>query len=183
VAAATPADAFTAEPKLTAAPTMDRAVADEPRLKPAPAMEDPIAPVAEAPGEKAVEGPAAIAAEPEDTISYLRDVARAAKVDPETDKPHAGPKQVGGIRRRVMQFLLWTVEVEGEPEHYTLGQVLKLVGRSLGSGFALIVSPITRPFVHRFHRTREDWRISGEVVQRQKARKSKATAKPSKVRR
>jgi hypothetical protein len=164
---------------------MDRALADEskPTPAPAPATGHLVTPAAEAPVEPAVEGPAAIAADPDDTISYLRAVARAAKVDPKGEKPHAGPQQVGGIRRRVMQFLLWTVEVEGEPEHYTLGQVLKLVGRSLGSGFALIVSPITRPFVHRFHRTREDWRISGEVVQRQKARKSKATAKPSKVRR
>jgi hypothetical protein len=117
-------------------------------------------------------------AEPADTISYLRQVARASKVDPEDEAP-VSVKQPGRLKRRVMKFLLWTVEVEGEPDHYTLGQVLRLVGRSLGSGFALIFRPFTRPFTRRWHQARNDWRHSGEVLSRQKARKTK----PSKIRR
>ena len=88
-------------------------------------------------------------------------------------------KQPGRPKRRVMKFLLWTVEVEDEPDHYTLGQVLRLVGRSLGSGFALIFRPLTRPFTSRWRQARNDWRQSGEVMSRQKARKTK----PSKIRR
>jgi hypothetical protein len=117
-------------------------------------------------------------AEPADTISYLRQVAQAAKVDPEDEAP-TSIKQPGRLKRRVMKGLLWTVEVEDEPDHYTLGQVLRLVGRSLGSGFALIFRPFTRPFTSRWRQARRDWRQSGEVISRQKARKTK----PSKLRR
>jgi hypothetical protein len=152
---------------------------DDPRE----AIEAPPAAVAPSP-EIAVSTQVAEAAavgetsEPADTISYLRRVAEAAKVDPEDEAP-ASTKQPGRLKRRVMQFLLWTVEVEDEPDHYSLGQVLRLVGRSLGSGFALIFRPFTRPFTSRWHQARRDWRQSGEVISRQKARKTK----PSKVRR
>jgi hypothetical protein len=152
---------------------------DDPRE----AIEAPPAAVAPSP-EIAVSTQVAEAAavgdtsEPADTISYLRQVAEAAKVDPEDEGP-ASTKQPGRLKRRVMQFLLWTVEVEDEPDHYSLGQVLRLVGRSLGSGFALIFRPFTRPFTSRWHQARRDWRQSGEVISRQKARKTK----PSKIRR
>jgi hypothetical protein len=123
------------------------------------------------------------AAEPDDTISYLRQVARASDATTEDEAPVARKKQ-GWLKSRIMRFLLWTVEVDGMPEHYTLGQVLKLVLRSTGSALALIVRPVVRPFISRFHRTKEDWRISGEVASRQKARRAKPTAtKPSKLRR
>ena len=140
---------------------------EEPEPAPAPAVTSD------------VEDTAAVGdtAEREDTVAYLREVARAAKVDPEDVAP-AAPKHQGWIKRRVLQFLLWTVEVEDGPDHYTLGQVLILVGRSLGSALAIIVSPITRPFINRWHQVRQDWRRSGEVASRQKAKRPKPTTKP-----
>jgi hypothetical protein len=149
---------------------------EEPEPTPAPAMDLAVA--------TDVEDTAAVgdAAEPDDTVKYLREVARATKVDAE-DEARAAPQHQGWIKRRVLQFLLWTVEVEDEPDQHTLGQVLILVGRSLGSAFAIIVSPITRPFINRLHQTREDWRRSGEVTSRQGARRTKPTTKASKLRR
>jgi hypothetical protein len=89
-----------------------------------------------------------------DTATYLREVARAAKIGPEDEAP-AARKHRGWIKRRVLQFLLWTVEVEGEPDDYTLGQVLILVGRSLGSAFAPVVAPVSGAVRGREYRDRE----------------------------
>ena len=201
VEAAAPVATMVEEPEVTVAQPQDLALAEaaeapaqnaavpaEALRAPMEAIEDPRATI-EAPPAVVAPSPeittraqeaAAVhdMAEPADTISYLRQVARAAEVDHE-DKAPSSMKQPGRLKRRVMKFLLWTVEVEDEPDHYTLGQVLRLVGRSLGSGFALIFRPLTRPFTSRWRQARNDWRQSGEVMSRQKARKTK----PSKIRR
>lgn len=193
VEAAAPIGPLVEEPEPTSAPATDLAVAEAAEA-PVEAIEAPVetieAPPAAIPESAEiavttnVEDTAAVddTAEPKDSTTFLREVARAAKVDPEDEAP-AAPKHQGWIERRVLQFLLWTVEVEDEPDHYTLGQVLTLVGRSLGSAFAIMVSPITRLFINRLHQTREDWRRSGEVASRRKARETKPTTKPGKLRR
>jgi hypothetical protein len=123
------------------------------------------------------------AVEPVDTISYLREAARTSEsVDP-TAAPPDPRKPAGPVKRRILQFILWTVEVDGDPGQYTLRQALALLARSLGAGLALMVSPVTRPFTRRWHQVRDDWRRSGEVTARQKAQKPKTATKPSRAKR
>lgn len=151
------------------------------------AVEAPVAAVRRAP-ERAVTMDIAETTSPVDsakpaaTARSLREAARASKVAPNDEAP-AAPNQQGWMERRVLKFLLWTIELEDEPDHYTLGQVLKLVGRSLGSALALTVNPITRSFTRQLHRTREDWRRSGEVASGGKDRRTKPATKPGKLRR
>ena len=168
VALAGPADAerTVAERPVAAAPVAEAAVAT-------PAAAEPVAqPVA-----------ASQAVEPHDTISYLREAARASdSVDPMAAPP-AARKAPGPVKRVVLRFLLWTVEVDGSPEQYTLRQALALLARSLGSGLSLLLSPVTRPFTRRWHQARDDWRRSGEVTARQKAQRTKSPTKPSRSKR
>jgi len=153
-----------------------QAVAAAPATPPGSIAQPPAA----IPEPAAVVTPATVvpAADAADTVAFLREMARAAKVDP-VSEPAAPIKPHGWIKRRVLRFLLWTVEVDDEPHHYTAGQVLILVGRSLGSGIALIFSPITRPVISSWHRVRADWRHSGEVTSRQSARRGTAKPKPA----
>ena len=181
VAVAEAAPAVRGEPPIAAstvaepiATVAEPAVVEPPRAQPpitAAVVAEPIPTVAE---------PVATTqrVEPLDTVSYLRQAARASdSVDP-TAAPPAARKPPGLVKRRVLQFVLWTVEVEGDPAQYTLGQALGLLAHSLGAGLTLILSPVTRPFTTRWHQARDDWRRSGEVAARQKSQRAKSSSKP-----
>jgi hypothetical protein len=70
------------------------------------------------------------------------------------------------------QSILWLVQID-EPERYTFRQARILVSRALVTFFRGLLDPFTNRAFARWNQAKDDWEKSGEVVAKQKARKTK----------
>ena len=78
----------------------------------------------------------------------------------------------GGLKRTMTQSILWLVQID-QPERYTLGQARVLVSRALRTSFLGLLDPFSNRAAAHWNQAKDDWEKSGEVVAKQKARKTK----------
>ena len=152
-------------------------MAPAPVVAPAPASSPP-APVVPAPAPAPPAAPAQAfvprAPIPQPLAGLVPEMPEAPVVetDPLTPGSPTASADQGGLKHKMTQALLWLVQID-EPERYTLGQARVLVSRALRTSFRGLLDPFSNRAAAHWNQAKEDWEKSGEVVAKQKARKTK----------